>query len=244
PIARHDPFMHAADDLDTALAAIKEHVEIPLHLAEIVVQWQRIGIERGEPQSLVIVELRYWRQAPALAVQFIVVGLLQIRHADQPPVIAVRPAMICAGEGGGVTGIGAAQPVATMAADIQKCVYLSAAVAHHQNRVFTHIGGEEIARLRNLALVAQIEPAAREDPLQLLLVDPALDKDAATDQTLFSIDQSERVGCHRPFPHWFCGVRRGTRSIAPASTVMMVPVMPLALFRELKKTYAPAISAG
>src|SRR5271156_4046679 len=177
PIARHDPFMHAADDLDTALAAIKEHVEIPLHLAEIIVQRRCRGVESGEPQPLVIVELRYWSKAPVLAIQFVVVGLLQIRHASEPPVIAVGPAVIGAGKGGGIAGIGAAQPVATMTAYIQKSVNLPRCIAHHQNRVLAHIGGEEIARLRDLALVAQIEPAAGEDPLQLLLVNPALDED-------------------------------------------------------------------
>src|SRR5215469_7358402 len=58
PVARHDPFVHAADDLDPAVAAIEERVEIPRHLAEILAQWRRLGVEGREPQTLVIVELR------------------------------------------------------------------------------------------------------------------------------------------------------------------------------------------
>src|SRR5262245_28409774 len=123
-----------------------------------------------------------------------------------------------------------------MAADIEECADFARSVAHHQNRVFAHIGGKEIAGLRDLAVMAQKEPAAGKDPLQFLLINIRLDKDAATDQTLFGIDQSDRVNGHRLSPHWFCGARRGTRSIAPASTVIIVPVMPRALVRELKNT--------
>src|SRR5207244_1513087 len=68
PIAWHDPFVHAADDLDAAFAAIEEGVEVPAHLAEILAQRRRLGIEGGEPEALVIVELRHRHQAPALAV--------------------------------------------------------------------------------------------------------------------------------------------------------------------------------
>src|SRR5439155_17522803 len=123
-------------------------------------------------------------------------------------------------------------------------MHLASRVAHDQNRVLAHVSGKEVARLRNLALMAQEQPAAGEDLLQLLLVDPRLDKDAPTDQTLFGIDQSECVCGHWAFLHWFDWVRRGMRSIAPASTVKMVPVMPLPLVLELKNTYAPARSAG
>ena len=87
---------------------------------------RRLGIERGKVQALVIVELRHRDEAPALALQFTVIGFLQIRHAGQPPVIAIGPAVIGAGKARGIAGIGAAQPVAAMAADIQKGVDLAA----------------------------------------------------------------------------------------------------------------------
>src|ERR1700719_2700203 len=114
-----------------------------------------------------------------------------------------------------------------MAADIQKGVHLACRVAHDQNRVFAHVSGEKVSRPRDLAVMAQKEPAAGKDAFQLLLINIRLDEDAAADQAVFSIDQSEIIGFHRLSPHWFCGLRRGTRSIAPASTVRMVPVMPL-----------------
>src|SRR5438105_2605604 len=83
-----------------------------------------------------------------------------------------------------------------MAADVEEGVDLARAVAHHQHRVLTHIGRKEVTRLRDLALVAQKEPAARENPLLLLFVDLRLNKDAAADQTAIGIDQTTDIGSH------------------------------------------------
>ena len=74
PIARHDPFM-GRDDLDAAFAPVDEGVEIPGHLAEILAQRRRLGIEGGEPESLVTLQLRNGDQAQRPAVQFAVIGL-------------------------------------------------------------------------------------------------------------------------------------------------------------------------
>ncbi len=188
PVARHDPFM-AADDLDAALAAIEEGVEIPRGGAEIVRQRRRLGIERGEPQPLVLVELRYRHEAPVLPVKFVVVGLLEIRHAGELAVIAVGPAVIGAGEAGGVASVGAAEPVATVAADVEESTDLAGGVAHHKHWVFGHPGGEKVARQRDLAVMAEEEPAARKDPRQLLIIDLRLDKDAAAEKSVRDIDQ-------------------------------------------------------
>src|SRR4029077_13672339 len=87
-----------------------------------------------------------------------------------------------------------------MAADVEESAHLPGRVADDQDRVFAHVGGEEIAGLRDLALVAQEKPATGEDPLQLLLVELRLDEDAATDQTLLGVDQPEHVGFHRLAP--------------------------------------------
>jgi hypothetical protein len=76
-----------------------------------------------------------------------------------------------------------------VAADVEEGVHRPAAVAHHQHRVFAHRGGDEVARLRDLAFMAQEKPAARENPLQLLFVDLRLDKDAAADEAARHIDQ-------------------------------------------------------
>src|SRR3954470_14832452 len=85
-----------------------ESVEIPGHLAEIVAQGRCLGVERGEDQALVAVELRHRNQPPPVAIQLAVIGLFEVRNAGQPPVIAVGPAMIRAGEAGGVAVLGPA----------------------------------------------------------------------------------------------------------------------------------------
>src|SRR5208283_4690553 len=153
----------------------------------------RLGVESGEEQPLVAVELRHRLETPALALQFAVIGFLEPRHADQPPVVAVGPAMIGAGEARGIAGISTAQPVAAMAADIQEGVHLARAVAHHENRVFAHIGRKEITGLRDLAFMAQEKPTAGEDPLLLLLIDLGLDVDAAADQSTIGIDETSKI---------------------------------------------------
>src|SRR6266567_7760000 len=196
PVARHDPFVHAANDFDAAFAAVAEGIQIPGHLPQILAQWRRLRVKGGKQQALVVVQLRHRVEAPALPVQFAVIGFLEVGHASEPPVIAIGPAVIGAGEARGIAAIGAAQPVAAMAADVEKGVDLARAVAHHQHRVLAHISREEVARLRDLALVAQKEPAACENPLLLFFVDPPLDKDAAADQTSIGIDKTTDIRSH------------------------------------------------
>src|SRR5262249_5394223 len=76
----------------------------------------------------------------------------------------------------------------------------TAAVAHHQHRVFAHIRREEIARLRDLALVAQKKPAARKNPVQFLFVNLPFDENAATDQTAIGIDETGYIRIHETPP--------------------------------------------
>src|SRR5438105_332692 len=199
PIARHDPFVNAADHLDAALAPVEEGVEVPAHLAEILAQGRRRRIEAREEEPFVLVELRDRHEAPALPIQFVVVSLFEVGHGDQLAVIAVGPAVISAGKARGIAVIGAAKAIAPMPAHIEKSSHDSVGATYHEHRVFAHIGREEIAGLRDLAIMAQIEPAAREDALQLLLIDLRLDKDPPADMPAGEIDQ------------WFGGGHRSLR---------------------------------
>jgi hypothetical protein len=90
-----------------------------------------------------------------------------------------------------------------MAAHVQKRVHLATVVTHHQNRVFAHIGGEEIAGLRDLAVVAQKQPATGENAFQFLLINIGLDKDAAADQSALSVDETGDIRCHIILPSHF-----------------------------------------
>jgi hypothetical protein len=83
-----------------------------------------------------------------------------------------------------------------MPAHVQEGAHLAAAVAHHENRVLAHIGREKIAGLRDLAFMAQEEPAAGKDTFLLLFVDLRLDEDATGDQSPVGIDETSDVLRH------------------------------------------------
>src|SRR5258708_23025891 len=83
-----------------------------------------------------------------------------------------------------------------MAADVEKGMHAAAAIANHQYRVLAHIGGQEIAGLGNLAVMAQKQPASREELPQLLFVNLRLDKNAATDQPAIGINEAGEFACH------------------------------------------------
>src|SRR5262249_14648722 len=145
---------------------------------------------------LVALELGDRDEAPTLAVDLAVIGFLDEGHADQPAVVAIGPAVIGAGEAGSVAGIGAAQAIAAMAADVQERTDLPLGAAHPQDRILAHVGAEEVPRAWDLTFVAEEEPAAGEDPLQLLLVDLPLREDAATDAPVLDVDQARDIGVH------------------------------------------------
>ena len=98
--------------------------------------------------------------------------------------------MVRADKRGSVAGVGAAHPVATMAAHVQERVDLAVLPAGDQHRVLAHISGEEVAGLGYLGLMTQEEPTPGKDALQLLLVDVLLDEDAPAEQTLLGGDQT------------------------------------------------------
>src|SRR5262245_13528365 len=238
PVARHDPLVQPADDFAAALATVEERVKVPGHLAQILLEGRRLGIEGREDEALVTLELGDRDEAPPCALELAVVGLLDEGDAHEAAVTPVGPAVIGTREGGGVAGVGAAQPIAAMPADVQEGAELTFAVADHQDRVLAHVRAEEVARPRDLALVAEEEPAPGEDPLQLLLVDLALDEDTATDATVLDVHQAGDIGCHVNPPE-----RCRIWGMLPASTVTMAPVSPLALGRSGMRGRAPARGA-
>src|SRR5215831_1156467 len=200
-VTRDHALVHPADHLNAALTAIEEGVEVPGHLPQIVQEWRGRGIEGGEEQPLVAGELGHRDQPPLLPLQLPIIGFLQGGHPHQLAIVAIRPAMIGTGEGRGIANIGSAQPVAAVAADVEKGADLPRAVPHHQDRVLAHGGTEEVAGVGDLALVAQKQPAAGEDLRQLLLVDLWLDKDAPADQAALGIHQTPWVRHHATSPY-------------------------------------------
>ena len=145
-------------------------------------------------RPLYAVKLGYGNQTPLGLIQLVVVGVLQVGYCLQLAVGTEGPAVIGADEGGGVAVFGAAEPVAPVSADVEEGVDLALPVAHHQHRVFAHVGGEEVAGVENLGFVAEEEPAAGEDIFQLFLVDVVFAEDAGADQAPVGVNQLVHVG--------------------------------------------------
>ncbi len=81
-----------------------------------------------------------------------------------------------------------------MTADVDERPHNSRGVAPHDERIFGDVGRAEITRLGNLALVAQIHPAAREHLAAFLLVDLRIDVNRATDESPIGVHQRIDVG--------------------------------------------------
>jgi hypothetical protein len=73
--------------------------------------------------------------------------------------------MIAAHEVLGIPLIGSTHPVASVPAHIQESPYPAVGTAAQQYRIFSHVRSDEIIRLGNLALMAEIKPTARKDSL-------------------------------------------------------------------------------
>ncbi len=92
--------------------------------------------------------------------------------------------------------IGAAEPVAAMAADVETGVDVAGGVAHDKHWILAHTRRQKIAGQRDLAVMAQKEPAPRKNLVQLLFVDRRLDKNAPAEEPPFGIDETGKIGCH------------------------------------------------
>ena len=89
--------------------------------------------------------------------------------------------MIGAHEALGVAVVDAAHAVAAVAAHVQERVQPALPVAGQDDRVFAHIGVEEIVGRGHQALMPDHQPGAPEDLLHLVVVDRLIAEDAAVE---------------------------------------------------------------
>jgi hypothetical protein len=68
-----------------------------------------------------------------------------------------------------------------MGAAVHERTHGAVAVAHHDDRLAPHTRREEIARVPHLALVAEDQPRAAEDPVELQLEQHGIGVDGAVD---------------------------------------------------------------
>ena len=119
PVARNQPFLHAAQHLGLALPAVpavEDQIEKGRELAEIFEKRRRRRVPRGPHRALVVARLRDLDEPPLRAVELRAVGLAEIGHADEPAVGRIAPAVIEAGEDGGAALVVAAHLHAAVAA--------------------------------------------------------------------------------------------------------------------------------
>ena len=67
---------------------------------------------------------------------------------------------------------------------------LAGAVAAQDHRLLAHAGDKEIAGVGDLALMADKQPGAGEQPLLLLRIDLVIDKDLAADLAGRPVDEA------------------------------------------------------
>ena len=97
--------------------------------------------------------------------------------------------MVGTGEGAGVAGVRPAQFHAAMTALVQEYADGHVLLAHHQHRVFSDIGGEEISGFLNLRLMRNKDPGAAENPLQFKLVQAFIGVDTRIERAAVFIHQ-------------------------------------------------------
>src|SRR5437899_2652535 len=176
----------------------------------------RGGVPRCPGRAFVVRQPGGLDWPPLAPVELRAVGVLGERHADERAVGAVAPAVVRALELDRVALVVTAHLHAAMPARVEKDADPSRAVAAQDDRLLAHRRREIVARLRDLALVADEEPGAGEDPLELLPVDLLAHEDLAADDPALDVDQAlqpcRRYAGHaqllldrRPLPPWARG---------------------------------------
>ena len=67
------------------------------------------------------------------------------------------------------------------------------ALAGDDDRVLTHVGGQEVSRSGQLALVRDEVPGPGEDPVKLLLVYPLVGEYVSVDPAVLEVDELAEV---------------------------------------------------
>ena len=93
PVGVHQPLVRTRQEFDAAFTAIQNHVEVPGHVAQVVLQRRRVPVEGGEQQTLVAGQLRDRHQAMCIQVQFLEVNFLVAGHIAQATIVGKCPAM-------------------------------------------------------------------------------------------------------------------------------------------------------
>jgi hypothetical protein len=106
-----------------------------------------------------------------------------------------------------------------MAALVEECLDRAVLLAHDDDRVFAHVGVEEVARLRNLAFVREKQPAAPENALHFEFVDCGVGVDCRCHASVAGIHERVDVEFGGGHP---CLLRGITHSISVSTRCMIL----------------------
>ena len=177
-----EPVGLAHHDLAAGIA-VEPFVDRAGDAAEIIEQRRRVGIERAEDEAAIAVDARHLRD-----VEFCVLEIAGIavrpRHRAQLAGVEEAPAVIRADELEGVAALEPAERGAAMGAAVEQRADFSVGIAQQDDRPQAELGGDVIVVVRDLAVVAEIDPDRAPDVGQLRLEDRRVGVDQAVDAVL------------------------------------------------------------
>ena len=195
PVRRDAPLLEGGEHFEAGVFAVARlgHVAHGLGEGPQVILERRCLPVPGRPQrAVVVLELRDLDQAPLPAVELAVVRVRVVDAvgADKLPSGVVGPGVEGAGEHEPVALVVAADlltPVPTRVEEGPDLVVL--AVAHEDDFLGAHARDHEVPGVGNQALVADEQPAASEDLLQLLLEDVRVHVQLAAQGAVLGVDE-------------------------------------------------------
>src|SRR5258708_4415178 len=163
PVGANRVFLRAADDLHLSARRLVDHeVEVLLRAGEVVRERYGIWIERDEHEAAVRGHMRRLRESQLGTIE--AGGIARFAgHAVELTVAIVAPAVIEALVAARIARALAAHRGAPVPAHVQEHADLRGAVAAQDDGPPAHRARHEIARRRDLALVAGVDPAHVED---------------------------------------------------------------------------------
>src|SRR5712692_10089411 len=182
PVAGNEPLLYTAKHLGASLPpipAVPRQVQEQRKIPKVFQEGRGRGIPGGPAGPLVVAQLGDLHQPPLRLVQLRMVRLFVEGHPHQLAIGGVAPPVVWTGEDGSVALVTAAHLHAPVPAGIEEHMQRVLTVPAEDDGLFSHAGDEVIARLLDLALMANEQPGPGEYLRLLLLIDLCADKDVS-----------------------------------------------------------------
>ncbi len=162
PVCPDAILLRARNHAPTLLRLVENEIDVILGVAEISDKVLDSRMKAYEIKPAIVVDSRRRDKPHRLLAKTRAVTRL-IRHTDQIAMVVERPRVIEALEKLGVALVEAADIGAPVGAAIVKHPHAPVAAAHPKERLAGHRSTAEVARVGNLGVVTDIEPAALEN---------------------------------------------------------------------------------